>query len=175
MTRTLTIQQLEQAGAGEDQVEVFRETFGEFALVKAELAESLATPLGFSWATAACLLPDDASRKEFARARDSAQATFRHARVAAWKEYERVCKAAQAKSDLTLAEVQAEYQRASSAAAWAKLESDRAEALTELDRVLGTAWKNYWRIFNAARAECDRVCAREFARLYSLDREGAET
>jgi len=76
--RILKVAHLEQVGACEDQVELFRKTFGEAVLVTVQLAESVADLFDISWAAQKLLRAPE--QVEFARVRDSAR-KIKHGRV----------------------------------------------------------------------------------------------
>jgi hypothetical protein len=85
---TITYQQLADMGACADQLEKFRELFGDSTDIKPELIE-YASAFDWDW-IARKTLPAPA-RAEFMRVRNAAWAKFERERDAAWAEFERVC------------------------------------------------------------------------------------
>jgi len=108
--RILTAAQLEQAGAGEDQVEVFREAFGESVPVTVELTESVADRFAFYWAARSFLSAP--AWAEYQRACDSAGTEYLRVRNAALAEYERVRDSARKKYDRVRDVAWKQYERA---------------------------------------------------------------
>ena len=103
----ITLQQLIDAGACKNQLELFAKLFGNSVEVTEERA--LLVVDQFDWSWAGRLLSESACA-EYDRVRALAWAEFNRVCALAWAEYDRVPKSAQA----------AEYDRVS-ALAWARL------------------------------------------------------
>jgi hypothetical protein len=145
MSRPLTLETLLKRGACADQRQRFADTFGKSVDVTPELCMSVADQFDWSWAVRCLLSPE--ARAEHERVCAPARAEYGRVRDSAQAEYERV-------RDLAWAE----YERVRDLA-WAEYERVRAE----YERVRA----EYWRVRDSALAECERVCAREFGRLYA--------
>jgi hypothetical protein len=147
----ITYQQLADMGACADQLEKFRELFGDSVEIAPGLAEYASA---FDW--------DRLARKALPA---PGLAEFMRATAPAWAEYERVRSAARAEFERVIAPAEAEYERVI-APAGAEYERVIAPALAKFERVRALAWAEYERERDAALAEFERVCAEAFLRLH---------
>ena len=88
MSRLLKLQQLKDAGACLDQVELFRATFGEQVKVTVDLALSYHDK--FDWDFAARKFLTASARAEYDKVRVPAWAEYDKVRASAWAEYVKV-------------------------------------------------------------------------------------
>ena len=146
--RTLTVQQLRDARACADQVELFVKLTGETLELTRQWCLDHAQEFDWGWGAAHFLSP--AALAEFERVMAAVSAEYYRVGAAAWAECERV-----------------------RAAAWAaaRAEYDRVEAATEAEyyRVTAPAWAEYQRVEAATEAEYQRVRATAFADAYIGD------
>ena len=86
--RILTLKQLIKNNACEDQLELFRDTFGRFVEIEEPLAALYARKFNFEWA-AGNLLSAEAYFK-YSKVRTDACVKYDKVRMPAWVEYEKV-------------------------------------------------------------------------------------
>ena len=125
MKAVLTLKQLIDAGACQDQVDLFRQEFGDSVNVTVAKARRYAGRFDFAWA-ARCLL-DAPARAKYDKAHNAA-------RAALWAKYEKAHDAALAEYGKVRAGARAalwaKYEKALDAA-WAEHEKVRAGALAQ--------------------------------------------
>ena len=114
MKAIIAAAQLESVNACDDQVELFRKTFGESAVVTVAKARKVAEL--FDWGFAARLL-DSEGAAEYQRVKGPARAEYQRVQGEAWAEYQRVI-----------------------GEAWAEYERVELPAWAEYERVEGEAW-----------------------------------
>ena len=119
--KTLTIEQLVEAGACHEGIAWFRGRFGESVEVSEKAAESVARDIDWDWVAAHFLSAP-------------AQAEYQRVTSPAWTEYERV-----------IASAQAEYRRVIRLS-WAEYEQVRATAQSEYERAAAPAQAKYKRV-----------------------------
>lgn len=105
----ITLAQLIKHDACREQVELFKERFGEFVVVTEELAASVSQNFVFDWA-ARNLLSDSAS-DTYQKACNTACAKYRKARDAAQTKYEKVCDVSYAEYEKARAAGEIEYEK----------------------------------------------------------------
>ena len=141
----ITLQQLRELEACEDQAKLFEATFGDAAELTVENADrAVEARLNTDWL---------ASRTLTASAREEYERVEAHALA----EYDRVEAHALAECRHVTAAARAKYDRAT-VAAWAKYVRVEAHALAEYERVRDAAW-----------AEYQRTCGQEYVRLMNAD------
>ena len=142
--RILTLAQLTEAGACEEEIELFTRHFGKSVAVTEELATTLSDTFSFRWAGLNLL--SRAAQIEFDEARDPAGAEHTNASADAYTKYSKVRAAACAEHDKFCAASRAKY-----------------------DKVCKAAWGEYLKASKPSRDKYDKVCAVAFARLYNAD------
>ena len=142
--RTLTVQQLRDARACADQVELFVKLTGGTLELTRQWCLDHAQEFDWFWGAGHLLSP-------------AALAEYERVRAAAWAEYDRV-----------MAPALAEYQRVM-APAWDEYQRVMAPAWAEYQRMTASAWDEYQRVRTAAWAEYQRVRATAFADAYIGD------
>jgi hypothetical protein len=83
----ITLQQLTDKDACQEQVDLFRALFGDSVDVTEELCASVAGKFDFDWAASSLLAPS--ARAEYKRATAPAWAEYKRATAPAWAEYKR--------------------------------------------------------------------------------------
>lgn len=175
--RTLTLAQLIEHKACENEVNLFKEHFGKSVIVTEELAVSLADVFDFSWAGRRLL--SKAAQIEFERARVLASTVCAEAHGPAQAEYSKVTRPAQAERDRECTSAWVEYRRVCGLC-WVKYSevcdaakreytSARESAWVKYERAVKPAVAEYDKVCLPARAEHDKVCAVTFAKLYNAD------
>ena len=142
--RTLTLKQLTEAHACEEQVKLFKKHFGASVEVTELLAESLARKFDFGWAGEHLL--GHAAQAEYLKVCAAAGTEYLKAHDAAGAEYQKVC-----------------------AAAWSEYQEVRAAAGAEYQKVCDVAWAELEKATKPPRDKYDKVRAVTFARLYIAD------
>ena len=118
MGKILKLQQLIDADACLQQVELFRSTFGDQVEVTVELALSVFDK--FDWDFAARKFLSAPARAEYDKVMAAAGAEYDKVMAAAWAEYDKVRAPAWAEYDKVMAPARAEYDKVR-APAWANL------------------------------------------------------
>ena len=121
----ITKQDLINANACNEQVNLFEKTFGDSVVVTVEQAKKVAHLFDWSWAVR---LLDGQGRAEYWRDAAIAWAEHQRVREAAWAEYKRVAEPARV-----------EYERVQ-APAWAEYQRVAEPARAEYKRATATAW-----------------------------------
>jgi hypothetical protein len=132
--RILELQTLVNNGACAEQVELFKQVFGDSVAITPELCVSVADKFDFAWAAQHLLSPE--ARADYWRVTEAVWAEYERARESAWAEYERV-----------------------TAPAWAEYRRVTASALTEYERVRASALAEYERV--TARTFGELFCKEE--------------
>ena len=132
----ITKQDLINANACNEQVNLFEKTFGDSVVVTVEQAKKVAHL--FDWGLAVQLL-DGQGRAEYWRDAAIAWAEHQRVREAAWAEYKRVTSAAQVEYERVAEPARVEYERVQ-APAWAEYQRVAEPARAEYKRATATAW-----------------------------------
>lgn len=106
MKAVITLEQLENLHACGDQVDKFRELFGESVEVTEELALKHTGDFDFDWVARKLLRPPVLA--EYERVCASARAEYTQTCASAWAEYKRVCASARVR---VCASARAEYEQ----------------------------------------------------------------
>lgn len=103
----ITTEQLRQADACKDQVELFQSLFGDSVDVTEAICTEYADQFDFTWA--AMKLLSNQKQIEYEEVRSRAGDKYERIRAPAWAKYERSITQARAEYDKVLDKVQAEY------------------------------------------------------------------
>lgn len=138
----VTLKQLGHAKACDDQVEFFKQMFGEETEVTPEKCLEVYDKFDWDWAARYLLTPSN--REDYRKAHASARKEYEKARNAAWKECEKVRDAARDK-----------YKNAC------------YSALEECKKISATALKEYEKARDSALEEYEKTLAKAFGAIYS--------
>ena len=138
--KKITLQQLKDLDACQDQVDLFADTFGDEVIIKSEKhARKLADKYPeFDYGWIAVNMLSEAARAE-----------YKEVRGPAWAEYQEVLDAAFAEYEKALEAALAEHRKGLDST-WASYLKVRASALAEYEEVRGPAWAEYRKVRAAA-------------------------